>query len=568
MERSRGWTGVALGVAVAALALRLYDLDLRSISHPEVYVPGIPLPPVHSVPPPRLTWSDTLWMHFHDEPHPMGWYLAMFLWTGLAGVSEWALRLPSAVLGAASVWLAFALGRRSYSAPAGALAASLLALHGFHLFLSQTARMYAAGTFFGLLATALLIAFVYGSGRRRLSGAGYVLSVLATAGSVEFVWPLLGIHILWATLVLPMRPFRWSDLLRVRFSGAHPAIQLQALAVMVSAPELLHSVYRARHGAVEQRALEFLREYLSFGFLFATDRSEMPVLSVPMAAAVALLVVGLGLIAWGGVTRARKPQPSDGAGDLPRWLPPLVALIASGFMIWLASIALYRNEALMVVSTGPVLALWLPALARAVAHVLTRSRAFVRWRARSAGPRLLVVLLGLAAPLALFVLSAKVAILANRAFLIFLPYLVILVAGALAGIGPRLPRLGATVAMIGVFAASVPYSFTKPGSPNDYKSLVMAMMPHYRPDDLILVLDKAWVEAPFFYYLPDAHYAFTDYDAVLRDNPGARIWLVTWPYEDMPVVSDARREALAAYRREQHVTARRASAELFLPPGG
>ncbi|KAB2884505.1 MAG: hypothetical protein F9K34_08485 [Albidovulum sp.] len=96
----------------------------------------------------------------------------------------------------------------------------------------------------------------------------------------------------------------------------------------------------------------------------------------------------------------------------------------------------------------------------------------------------------------------------------------------------------------------------------------MAMMPHYRPDDLILVLDKAWVEAPFFYYLPDAHYAFTDYDAVLRDNPGARIWLVTWPYEDMPVVSDARREALAAYRREQHVTARRASAELFLPPGG
>ncbi|KAB2884504.1 MAG: hypothetical protein F9K34_08480 [Albidovulum sp.] len=326
MERSRGWTGVALGVAVAALALRLYDLDLRSISHPEVYVPGIPLPPVHSVPPPRLTWSETLWMHFHDEPHPMGWYLAMFLWTGLAGVSEWALRLPSAVLGAASVWLAFALGRRSYSASAGALAASLLALHGFHLFLSQTARMYAAGTFFGLLATALLIAFVYGSGRRRLSGAGYVLSVLATAGSVEFVWPLLGIHILWATLVLPMRPFRWSDLLRARFSGAHPAIQLQALAVMVSAPELLHSVYRARHGAVEQRALEFLREYLSFGFLFATDRSEMPFLSVPMAAAVVLLVVGLGLIAWGGrharmqaaaVRRCRGPaalaSPSGGA---------------------------------------------------------------------------------------------------------------------------------------------------------------------------------------------------------------------------------------------------------------
>ena len=72
MVRSRAWTGIALGAVVAALALRLYDLDLRSVSHPEVYVPGIPLPPIHSVPPPRLNWSETLSMHFHDEPHPMG----------------------------------------------------------------------------------------------------------------------------------------------------------------------------------------------------------------------------------------------------------------------------------------------------------------------------------------------------------------------------------------------------------------------------------------------------------------------------------------------------------------
>lgn len=145
------WTGMAVAAVALALALRLHGLDLRTISHPEVYVPGIPLPPVHSVPPPRLTWADTLWMHYHDEPHPMGWYLAMFAWTGIAGVSEWALRLPGAVIGAASVWLIFLLGRRVYGGAAGALAAGLLALNGFHLFWSQAARMYAAGTFLGLL---------------------------------------------------------------------------------------------------------------------------------------------------------------------------------------------------------------------------------------------------------------------------------------------------------------------------------------------------------------------------------------------------------------------------------
>lgn len=48
------WTAIAAGAVLLALVLRLHGLDLRSISHPEVYVPGIPLPPDHSVPPPRL----------------------------------------------------------------------------------------------------------------------------------------------------------------------------------------------------------------------------------------------------------------------------------------------------------------------------------------------------------------------------------------------------------------------------------------------------------------------------------------------------------------------------------
>ncbi|WP_413872967.1 hypothetical protein [Albidovulum sp.] len=92
------------------------------------------------------------------------------------------------------------------------------------------------------------------------------------------------------------------------------------------------------------------------------------------------------------------------------------------------------------------------------------------------------------------------------------------------------------------------------------------MQARYSPDDLVFVLDKRWEEAPLFYYLPDARYVFADYAAALRQAPAARVWLFTWPWEDMPAISDERREALAGYVRVDQVEALRASAELFVPP--
>lgn len=41
------WAGLAIAAVGFALMLRLHALDLRSLSHPEVYVPGIPLPAGH-----------------------------------------------------------------------------------------------------------------------------------------------------------------------------------------------------------------------------------------------------------------------------------------------------------------------------------------------------------------------------------------------------------------------------------------------------------------------------------------------------------------------------------------
>src|SRR5262249_6542305 len=64
--------GLLILIVLGGAFLRLHGLDHKTLSHPEVYVPGIDLPEDISEPPPRLTFGWLVWWHFHDEPHPQG----------------------------------------------------------------------------------------------------------------------------------------------------------------------------------------------------------------------------------------------------------------------------------------------------------------------------------------------------------------------------------------------------------------------------------------------------------------------------------------------------------------
>src|SRR6516164_4767601 len=99
---------VAVGIFLGGW-LRLSTLDKRSITHPEMYVPGIRLPAGISEPAERLSVASILTGTFSSDTHPPGYYLAMFPWTRLAGTSLSAIRLPSALLGIASIPLLFLL---------------------------------------------------------------------------------------------------------------------------------------------------------------------------------------------------------------------------------------------------------------------------------------------------------------------------------------------------------------------------------------------------------------------------------------------------------------------------
>lgn len=77
------------------------------------------------------------------DNYPPLYNLLAWISVQLFGSAEWVLRLPSAVLGVLNVVLLYGLGARIGGRATGLIAATLLALSGYHIWYSQEARMYA-----------------------------------------------------------------------------------------------------------------------------------------------------------------------------------------------------------------------------------------------------------------------------------------------------------------------------------------------------------------------------------------------------------------------------------------
>lgn len=138
-----------VAIILLALALRLAGLGHESLWIDEA----------DSVYFAQHAWDSLLWRLC--DPHPPGYYALLKLFIGLGGISEFAVRLPSAMAGALGV-AALARLARELTALLGlkkgirrklvsqALPAALLAVSPLHVWYSQEARMYAWVTLLGL----------------------------------------------------------------------------------------------------------------------------------------------------------------------------------------------------------------------------------------------------------------------------------------------------------------------------------------------------------------------------------------------------------------------------------
>ncbi len=125
--------------------------------------------------------------------HTPAYFVLLAGWTDVAGNSEFALRLPSALFSILSVALAYALGVRLYGSLAGVAAAALMALNSFSIGYAQEARMYAMLTAIAGISMLLFIRMLGGRGRRwRTVVAFGLVNALGMYTQVVFALVMLG----------------------------------------------------------------------------------------------------------------------------------------------------------------------------------------------------------------------------------------------------------------------------------------------------------------------------------------------------------------------------------------
>lgn len=138
--------GLLLFILLLGMGLRLCQLDTDSFWLDEVKT-------AHTS---RLDFVSMLNFQIEKSVHPPLLYVLNHVFITLMGTSDFVLRLPCALLGSASVVLAYKLGELLWTRKEGLVGAFLLAVNPYLVEYSQEARHYALMVFFVLFSLIFL----------------------------------------------------------------------------------------------------------------------------------------------------------------------------------------------------------------------------------------------------------------------------------------------------------------------------------------------------------------------------------------------------------------------------
>jgi hypothetical protein len=149
------WRLVILLLLLTGAGLRLVDLGVQELRGDEAFSYLYAREPLREIVPALVRAAD---------PHPPLHYLLLGIWLRLAGDSELALRLPSAMAGILLLPAVFQLGRRLLGRDTALVAVLLAALSPSLIWLSQDARsQYMLVLLLTVLATLILVRVVHRS---------------------------------------------------------------------------------------------------------------------------------------------------------------------------------------------------------------------------------------------------------------------------------------------------------------------------------------------------------------------------------------------------------------------
>ena len=166
--RLPAWWPLA-ALTLLAAALRLSTLDLQSFWYDEAFTP------VHVL---SASLGATLRSVLHTENTPPLWYVIAWADSRVLGTGEVALRMPSALVGIATVPVAWAIGRELTARRATAIAAAaFVAVNPLFVWYSQEARAYGLFVFTSALAMLCFLRALQSATSRRLTAFAVTASL-------------------------------------------------------------------------------------------------------------------------------------------------------------------------------------------------------------------------------------------------------------------------------------------------------------------------------------------------------------------------------------------------------
>jgi mannosyltransferase len=191
---------VALLLVLAALVVRLHRIDAQGLWADEGGTAGYA----------SLRLDELVATIAAHDPHPPLYYILLALWLPLAGPSDFAIRLPSALFVTLAVAALYRLGRRIGGRGAATVAALFTAFNPLLVWYGQEARMYAL-LVLGATASTLLLHRARQSGSWR-AWLGLAAALAATLHVHYFAAFLAGLHAALVERAVRWRPDRWRAL--------------------------------------------------------------------------------------------------------------------------------------------------------------------------------------------------------------------------------------------------------------------------------------------------------------------------------------------------------------------
>jgi mannosyltransferase len=305
-EKKYPYRALAL-IALLALALRLVNLGGRPIWYDEAFAVLYAEKSFGAM----IYGTITQVQGAAADVHPLLYYFSLHLWMGLFGQSPFAVRLPSAILGVATVVLIYFLARELAGRKVGLAAALLTAIAPFHVAYSQEARMYSLLAFACLLALYFFVRFERYAGRGNL--LGFTLAGALALYSHNLAFLFIAAIDSWV-------------LLRRRWSLLKPLLVAHLGMAILFGPWL--SLLPAQFGKVQQAywvprpgPAELVRTLIVFTF-----NLPLPDTVLPVALFLSLLILALAVFETWRSTRSSASQSANQQFALFLAFAPLILM--------------------------------------------------------------------------------------------------------------------------------------------------------------------------------------------------------------------------------------------------